>query len=137
MSRAIPKPLREHVARRSKFRCEYCLVPERFMATIFHVDHIRSLKHGGLTIPANLAYTCPHCNCNKGTDVATFSDAEEDEVIRLFNPRKDAWQEHFEISNSLILPKTKIGEGTIKILILNEPYRVIFRQALAIAGQYP
>ena len=48
MSR-IPKNLREQVARRAKYRCEYCLVPERFLATIFHIDHIRSLKHGGPT----------------------------------------------------------------------------------------
>ncbi len=136
MSR-IPKNLREQVARRAKYRCEYCLVPERFLATIFHIDHIRSLKHGGLTTQANLAFTCPHCNCNKGSDVAAFADTEGEVLVRLFNPRKDVWEEHFYIRNGLILAKTTVAEATIRILAINEPYRVVFRKALAEAGKYP
>ncbi len=95
MSRRIPPSLRQMVAERANFRCEYCLVPEYFLASIFHIDHIRSVKHEGLTVPENLAFACPHCNQNKGSDVATFSDLEGEETTRIFNPRKDSWNEHF------------------------------------------
>lgn len=137
MSRAIPDSVRRQVARRAGYRCEYCLVPERFLATVFHVDHVRSIKHGGATVSGNLAYACPHCNQNKGTDVATFLDDEAEQTIRIFNPRKDDWTIHFEAINGKILPKTAIGKATVQILGMNLPDRLIFRQALAEAGHYP
>ena len=105
MSRGISVYLRRQVRLRAKFCCEYCLVPERFLATIFHVDHIRSLKHGGKTVLDNLAYACPHCNQNKGTDVATFEDDAGQSLVRLFHPRKDSWKAHFKIEKGEILPK--------------------------------
>lgn len=40
MSRNIPKHLRLLVAERAAYRCEYCRIPELFLATNFHVDHI-------------------------------------------------------------------------------------------------
>lgn len=112
-------------------------MPERFLATIFHIDHIRSIKHGGATVLDNLAYACPHCNHNKGTDVATFLDEAAEQTVRIFNPRKDSWAIHFEAINGEISPKTAIGKATAQILGLNVPDRLIFRQALAETGHYP
>lgn len=137
MSRTVPNSLRQQIAKRAGFCCEYCLVPERFLATIFHIDHIRSIKHGGATLPENLAYACPHCNQSKGTDVATFLDEESEVTIRIFNPRKDNWPSHFETKNGEILPKTAIGAATVRLLEMNQPDRLIFRQALTEAGHYP
>lgn len=137
MSRAIPDTLRRKVAERAGYRCEYCLVPERFLATVFHIDHIRSIKHGGATVSENLAYACPHCNQNKGTDVATFLDEDSEQTIRIFNPRKDNWGNHFKAVNGEILPKTAIGTATVQVLEMNQPDRLIFRQALAESGYYP
>ncbi len=51
----ISSQIREKIAKDANYRCEYCLIPEKFLATTFHVDHIISLKHGGLTIIENLA----------------------------------------------------------------------------------
>ncbi|MFN0213272.1 MAG: HNH endonuclease [Saprospiraceae bacterium] len=136
MSRSIPEVLRLEVAKRSQYRCEYCCVPERMLATTFHVDHIRSLKHDGNTELDNLAFACPHCNQNKGSDVATFLDENNDETVRLFNPRKDGWNQHFEVNSGEIIPKTAIGAATIKILEINQVERIIFRKALIEAGLY-
>jgi len=136
MSRAIPDSLRRQVAKRARHRCEYCLVPERFLATVFHIDHIRSIKHDGATELENLAYACPHCNQNKGSNVATFLDEESELTVRIFNPRKDNWASHFEMANGEILPKTAIGAATVRLLEMNQPDRLIFRQALAEAGHY-
>ena len=133
----ISETTRQKVAFHAKYCCEYCLMPEKFLASIFHIDHIVSLKHGGKTILTNLAYACPHCNQNKGSDIATFLDSDNDMTIRFFNPRKDAWHDHFEINMGEILPKSSIGAATVKILDFNQPERIILRQTLIGIGQYP
>lgn len=137
MSQTISPALRRQVAVRAGFRCEYCLVPENFLATVFHVDHVRSLKHGGKTHLENLAYACPHCNQNKGSNVATFADEAGEITVRIFNPRKDSWKDHFDLDQGLILAKSAIGKATVDVLEMNQPDRLIFRQALAEAGYYP
>ncbi len=74
MATYISEKLRQQISSRAGYRCEYCLIPERFLATFFHIDHIRSLKHGGQSTFNNMAYACPHCNQHKGSDVGTFVD---------------------------------------------------------------
>ena len=129
----IFKKLRQQVAKNADFKCEYCLTPEFFLATTFHIDHIRSIKHGGKTISQNLAYACPHCNQNKGSDIASYT--EEDELVRLFNPRKDIWNEHFEVLESgIITPISSVGEATINTLSFNQLERIIFRKSLIEIG---
>lgn len=137
MRQKISEALRLQVSLRAHNACEYCLVPEAFLATVFHIDHIRSLKHRGKTNLENLALACPHCNQNKGTDVATFIDDESENLIRLFNPRKDVWSDNFEINYGQIIAKTIIGDATIKILDFNQIERIMFRQELIVAGFYP
>ena len=100
------------------------------------IEHIISLKHGGQTTLENLAYACPICNSNKGTDLGTVLEDEE-MVVRFFNPRKHDWHEHFEIKDGLILPRTPAGAATIKILDFNKLERVLERLELIDAGVYP
>jgi hypothetical protein len=102
----IPHRIKINVAQRADFRCEYCQLPDKISFYTFHIDHIKSIKHGGLSTLDNLAYCCPDCNFNKGSDIASF--IENDQIIRFFNPRKDNWHEHFEIVNGFILSKTDI-----------------------------
>lgn len=132
----ISEKLRQNIAKRANFKCEYCLVPEFFLATTFHIDHIRSQKHGGKTNLVNLAYACPHCNQNKGSDIATFSDDDTEQLIRFFNPRKDFWQEHFEVYNGEIVGITEIGKATTAILCFNQIERLILRKNLIEIGMY-
>ena len=136
MAYQISAILRQKIAIRANFRCEYCLIPERFLATIFHIDHIRSIKHGGKNHIDNLAFACPHCNQFKGSDIATFIDDDGDEITRFFNPRRDSWSEHFEIHQGKIFPLTSIGAGTIRLLAFNQIERIILRQALTAIGLY-
>lgn len=129
----ISEKLRLQVAQNANFKCEYCLTPEFFLATTFHIDHIRSVKHGGKTILRNLAYACPHCNQNKGSDIASYSN--DDEIVRLFNPRIDFWNEHFEVlSDGTIASLSSIGEATINTLRFNQLERMIFRKSLIEIG---
>jgi hypothetical protein len=137
MDKALTLDLKAKVAQRAYFRCEYCLIAERFLATVFHIDHIRSKKHGGQTIIDNLAYACPHCNQHKGTDVATFINDEGFTTIRLFNPRIDDWNIHFQIFQGEIVAKTDIGIATLTLLQFNQPDRLILRRELDARGLYP
>ncbi len=136
MSRYIPEKLRKRVAERAAFRCEYCRMEHLFSGVQFEIDHIVGLKHGGVSLLQNLAYSCAICNGHKGSDFCTFLDNHED-IVRFFNPRKDNWFEHFDVKNGLILPKTRIGAATVKILAFNHSADVIFRQKLIAIGRFP
>jgi len=72
----------------------------------------------------------------KGTDLSTIL-LPDLEVVRLFRPRTDKWLDHFEFSSSLILPKTKIGEATVKVLRFNDAERVEEREILIAKGRFP
>lgn len=117
-------------------RCEYCKIFALYSYLSFHIEHIVSLKHGGETVIENLAYSCPICNSNKGSDIATFVTSL-DNPVRFFHPRRDIWKDHFQIEPSgLISSKTDIGEATIKILDFNHPDSIIERQLLIASNMF-
>jgi HNH endonuclease len=132
----LPEQLRNLVMQRASARCEYCLVHEEDMFWRYHIDHIISQKHGGSSEDNNLAYCCSVCNQHKGSNLGTYLTGSQ-RLIRLFNPRKDKWHLHFEISEGKIIAKTKIGEATIKVLNLNDIDRIILRQVLIEDKRYP
>lgn len=136
MNRYIPEKIRNQVADRAGLRCEYCQVCESDSFLRFEIDHIISLKHGGENDPENLAYACPHCNQNKGSDLATFLKSDQ-LIVGIFNPRKDNWTDHFLIENGEILGRSLEGQATIQLLKLNDPDRIILRRSLAELGRYP
>ncbi len=137
MSHKIPEALRKTAFQRAFNRCEYCRLPALDSYYGFHVDHIRSIKHGGATSIENLACSCPDCNRNKGTDLGTFLD-DDTELVRFYNPRKDVWDDHFEMDESgMIDHKTNIGAATVKIFQFNHPDRIIERRLLWPIGLLP
>ena len=68
--------------------------------------------------------------------MVTFIDNYKD-VIRLFNPRIDEWQEHFESTMGEIYSEGKIGKATIKLLKINDVDLIILRGLLSDLGRYP
>lgn len=136
MSRYVSNADRKKIAERANYICEYCRLPELFVMLKFQIEHIISLQHGGKSILSNLAYSCPICNSNKGPNIGTIVENEED-FVQFYHPRKHLWHEHFDVRNGLILPKTKIGAGTIKILNFNYFERVVERKMLIEAGMFP
>lgn len=129
MGTYIPDRLRLLIANRAQRRCEYCQFHEEDSFLSFQIDHIISLKHGGETQEDNLAWTCFSCNNNKGSDIGTILFPDK-LFIRLFNPRIELWDEHFEIIDYMIHPKSLIAEATIKVLKLNEVERIMERQVI-------
>ncbi len=136
MSSYISDDLRQLVAMRAAFLCEYCLIHEIGTNYGCQVDHIISLKHDGSTTPENLAYACVFCNRHKGTDVGSVVWPTQ-QFIRFFNPRIDWWADHFKLDGVLIRPLTDIGKATAQIFGFNHSGRVLERQVLMAIGKYP
>lgn len=130
----IPNYIKAEIAKRADYKCEYCHLPEKVSFYNFHLDHIKSLKHGGLSNLDNLAYCCPDCNYYKGSDIGSVID--RDKIIRFFNPRKDKWHDHFELKDGMIISKTEIGNVTVHIFKFNDLDRLIFRRQLIQLNQF-
>lgn len=81
-----------------------------------------------LIVAQTANYCCEYC-------IATVVPSGD--IVPLYNPRKHKWSEHFSIDDGFILAKTSTGEGTITLLKLNDPDRLILRRILEEAGRYP
>ena len=136
MTSYISDQLRQQVALRANFLCEYCLLHEDESYLGCEVDHIISLKHGGPTELWYLGFACMRCNRRKGTDISSIN-WQTGSLVRFFNPRRDQWAGHFQLSAAHILPLTEIGEVTVRIFGFNEPKRIQERELLWRAGIYP
>ncbi|MBL8888416.1 MAG: HNH endonuclease [Planctomycetaceae bacterium] len=79
-------------------------------------DHIIAVKHRGDTNAGNLAWTCFVCSRGKGSDLASV-DEISGEIVRLFHPRTDLWDDHLELmEDGSLLARTAIGRVTISLL---------------------
>ncbi len=136
MGKRLSKATRTKVAERAEFKCEYCMMQEEFLFLSFEIDHIISIKHGGGNEFENLAYTCSHCNQHKGSDLTTFLGSYQN-IVPLFNPRLQVWEEHFYAEKGILFSKTDIGKATIKLLQMNNPDRVEVREFFQQLGIYP
>jgi hypothetical protein len=134
----ISDDLRQQIIVRANNCSEYCLVRQEDNFFTFHVDHIVSEKHGGTTDIDNLAWSCPHCNIHKGSDVGSFDRVAGKMILTpLFNPRINQWSDHFRIAGPLIEPLTSEGRVTEFILKLNADVQVQERNGLIPLGRYP
>lgn len=107
-------------------RCEYCHQPE--VAPLwFTVDHVIARKHGGSDDASNLAIACPFCNLRKGSDLSSV-DPLSGQVVRLFDPRRERWSEHFEWSGLRIVGRTPTGRATVALLDANDEDRLAMRE---------
>ena len=136
MASEVSERLRREVAERAYRVCEYCLIHEYDTFWGCQIDHIISRKHGGPTESANLAWACACCNNSKGSDLGTLVGPLP-KLTRLFHPRSDRWAECFHLHGVRIDPANAVGEGTTKLLQINDDNRVRERQVLAAVGRYP
>ena len=91
---AIPVDLRNRVAAEARYRCGYGLAVEAIVGIPMEIDHIIPESLGGPTEPDNLWLACSLCNGHKGNRIAA-PDPTTGEVVRLFDPRRQVWAEHF------------------------------------------
>ena len=131
----IGQQLRREVRARAGGRCEYCLMDEAWLVWGCEIDHILSRKHGGATELSNLALSCARCNRAKGTDIGSVHP-ESEELVRLFSPRPDRWDEHFRMDGARIVGLTLIGQVTVTLLQFNQDERLLERAWLQQAGRF-
>ena len=129
----IPAAVRRLVRHRARECCEYCLIPESVCLLSHAVDHVIAEKHGGPAEEANLALSCAVCNARKGSDLASFH-WPSGEIIPLFHPRQDRWQDHFRLDSGRIEALTAIGQVTARLLHFNDAARVQEREVILAAG---
>lgn len=127
--------LREEVRQRGRARCEYCHKPEGISAHAHHIEHIVSVKHGGLTVRDNLAWACFQCNVAKGSDIAAYDD-DTGQLVPLFNPRVQVWSDHFRFDGAFIVGTSGVGRATVRLLRLNQPRQVELRLELMKARRW-
>ncbi|MDH3604181.1 MAG: HNH endonuclease [Candidatus Tectomicrobia bacterium] len=126
---------RARVIQRANERCEYCHLRQEHAPFIsFHIDHIIPRKHGGDTVDSNLALACIYCNLHKSSDLSGI-DPQSGDVITLFNPRRDRWDEHFAFENALFVGLTPTGRATVRTLNMNGADRLELREELLSRGE--
>ena len=126
------------VAERAEYRCEYCRAPEQVFNFHFEIEHIVPSSLGGKDVRDNLALACTACNLFKSNVIEAF-DETTNRVVRLFNPRLDAWLEHFHVNtaSALIEGQTAIGRVTITALHINSRRQILARLEWIQVGKFP
>lgn len=118
---AIDTALRRLVRQRAANRCEYCHCHQEDLPFVtFHVEHVIPKQHGGSDDESNLCLACHWCNFHKGPNLATHFDGQ---LVPLFHPRTQKWDEHFAIEGDRIVGLTPIGRGTVELLNMNDDDR--------------
>jgi hypothetical protein len=123
----VPVALQVFVRSRAADRCEYCHIhqnDEPFFR--FHVEHIVARQHGGLSGESNLALACPHCNLHKGPNL-TGIDPATGQIVPLFHPRNERWDDHFELVGTKVFGRTPTGRATAEVLAMNAALRLDVR----------
>ena len=93
------------------------------------------------TLAAALAAT-PALAQSHGRDGAAHvssSGPASDAVVRLFHPREDQWEDHFQVApeSGEIVGRTPIGRATVARLGINSAAQVAARQQWMRLGLFP
>ncbi|MDZ7290507.1 MAG: HNH endonuclease [candidate division KSB1 bacterium] len=118
------------VAERAGHRCEYCHAPEAIFNVPFEVEHVIPLTKGGLDEETNWALACRSCNLNKSNHIDGL-DAQTQQRVRLFHPRRDDWTDHFAVEQKApfkLHGLISIANATIALLMMNSPLQLAARK---------
>jgi len=118
--------------------CEYCRCIKRYIPQPFHVEHIIPRARGGKTVVSNLAWACAGCNFYKQDKIKT-TDPLTGKMVRLFNPRRQRWVDHFAWNGdaTVMIGLTATGRATIATLQLNREELINFREAFRVLKLHP
>lgn len=138
VTQRIPDWLYELVARDAQFQCGYCRCPQRVLPYRLEIEHLLPTSLGGSNDRENLWLSCHRCNKLRSNQL-TFTDPLTGEGVKLFNPRKDNWADHFswEQDGLLIVGLTAGGRATVAALKLNDKYHISARAVWIVARAYP
>lgn len=128
--------IQRKVEQRAAERCEYCRMHQSLQGATFHIEHIVPRSRGGSSQLDNLAWACPSCNLHKSNRTEVRSP-NSDEMLPLFNPRTDNWNDHFRWDGYHITGLTPTSRATVEALILNHDRRIRIRQAEELFELFP
>ena len=96
------------------------------------------IARGGEDTAANWALACCACNLYKATHISGH-DPVHDAVSRLFHPREDRWEDHFQVAleSGEIVGRTPVGRATVVCLRLNHETQVTARRQWMRLGLFP
>lgn len=134
---ATPVSLQRRVRERAAELCEYCRIMQAYQEATFHIDHIVPRSAGGQSVFQNLALSCVSCSLRKGARQAA-DDPETGQTVPLFNPRRDTWSEHFQVSDDgWFIGLTPTGRATLSLLKMNRPVAVALRRETSLRRRSP
>ena len=118
---SVRATIREAVRKRANSICEYCHSFEEGSTGRFTMDHLLPQSLGGRDDEINLALACTRCNSRRYNFIDGF-DLETQAIVRLFNPRRDEWSDHFIWSQDgqRIIAVSSIGRTTLIRLDMND-----------------
>ncbi len=133
-----PTASRQRIAEQARHRCGYCLTQEVVSGIPLTLEHIIPKAKGGLDTEENLWLSCRLCNEAKGV-LTEAIDPETGAWVPLFNPRTQAWADHFTWSEdgTHIIGQTPTGRTTVVALSLNSELQVRARALWVEAGWHP
>lgn len=116
--------IRQIARLRARDSCEYCLHPTTEQFQIDHITPQARWRSAGANRRGphhldNYAWCCPFCNSAKGKQITRRVMAQP---IRLFDPRRDRWPDHFTFMQRylFIVGITPIGVATQNALGFNK-----------------
>src|SRR5258708_6673374 len=93
-ARHVSEDVRKSVRSQAADRCGYCLSPQHLVMGWLEIEHIIATARGGSDDESNLWLACRLCNGYKGDQLNGF-DVETGQWVRLFDPRRQRWPDHF------------------------------------------
>jgi HNH endonuclease len=133
---AIPASLRRLVIQRANNRCEYCTLSQAGQAATFHIDHVVPVAAGGPTTADNLALACVTCSLHKAAK-QKITDPETNQLVNIFSPRQQLWEEHFRWEGVTVFGLTATGRATIAALKMNRALMLEIRKEEVLLGRHP
>lgn len=136
--RYLSQKVREFIAQRADYRCEYCQSRSDCACESFEAEHIIPLSESGSNEPDNLAFTCRGCNSRKSDKTEAF-DPFTSQTVSLFHPRLHHWNDHFVWDESylFVIGLTPSGRATVESLQLNRIGIVNLRRLMKLGGIHP
>jgi len=137
-SKYISVRVKKEVNKLAKGVCEYCKCFQKFTPEQHEYEHIIPPVQVGNNELDNIAKACRGCNNIKSISIAGF-DPETQQIVPLFNPRKDSWKEHFQWSKDTLKIEglTACGRATVNRLKLNRQELINIREITIAYGHPP
>jgi hypothetical protein len=98
-------------------------------------EHVVPLCLSGTSELSNVALAWPACDLHKAGRVEAI-DEQTGKLAPLFNPRTNAWMDHFRFEGYITLGLSPMGRATVRALYFNQPRRLQIRRAEVLFGLF-